>query len=117
MVHHRITVDAVDAHNVRGGGQAGVRGMTGIVTLDGVIHAYHLRAALVGDGVLETKVETRLAAKWQRKTVSEAALDGALHPHHAPCSSIGLQSRKGRNVGAAAAGCASPGGADGGVVQ
>ena len=69
--------------------------MTGSVANDGIGHPEHHRTANINDGILYTKVETRLAAKRQRIT---AILDGALHPHHTFCSSICFQGRKGRSV-------------------
>src|SRR5882757_7526420 len=55
--------------------------MTGSVAVDGIGHPEHHRTPNINDGILHTKVETRLTAKRQRIT---AVLDGALHPHHAP---------------------------------
>src|SRR4029077_16199066 len=69
--------------------------MTGSVANDGIGHPEHHRTANIDDGVLHSKVETRLAAKRQR---IKAILDGALHPHHAPGSSICFQRRKGCSV-------------------
>ena len=87
----RIFVRLTDCENVR----VRVRDMTGSVALDGIGHPEHHRTANINDGILHTKVETRLTAKRQRIT---AILDGALYPHHAPGSSIGFQRRKGCSV-------------------
>src|SRR5207342_747219 len=69
--------------------------MTGSVANDGIGYPEHHRTANINDGILHSKVDTRLAAKRQRIT---AILDGALDPYDALCGSICFQGGKGRCV-------------------
>ena len=99
IVDHWQLVAGIHNDSVRGTRQTRKVDVTGKIARNGTGHAEHHGTGRVDNVVARTEVPPEaLAAERHRIIVPWAALDGALHPHHAACGSISFQERNGCRV-------------------